>query len=160
MDTLPSNESNFDKPVLIKKDSVLFSEGEHPRFLYIIVTGKVRTFKHDKERLIPMNILKAKDFVGDMSLFNEGETNVSAVAIEDTHVFMIKKSDIHQVLNDCPEWVKNIMGTISGRLSQTMETLSEHRIVDDFIGTSTEISPGEEHLFNDLFDDYKKRRNL
>ena len=152
--------ASFDKPVEYKEGTVIFAEGEPSSFLYIVATGQIRIFKEDKDRLIPISICRDKDFIGELSIFSDEPRSVSAIATEATTVIMIKKSDIKKVVEDCPDWVSNIMITLSDRLRGSIDMLREHHIVDDITDHGGELEAKDEKHFHKLIDDYRKRRGL
>ena len=86
--------ASFDKPVEYKEGTVIFAEGEPSSFLYIVAAGEIRIFKEDKDRLIPISIARSKDFIGELSIFNDEPRSVSAIATEATTVIMVKKRDM------------------------------------------------------------------
>ena len=152
--------ASFDKPVEYKEGTVTFAEGEPSSFLYIVAAGEIRIFKEDKDRLIPISIARSKDFIGELSIFNDEPRSVSAIATEATTVIMVKKSDIRKVIKDCPDWVSNIMITLSDRLRGSIDMLREHRIVDDITDHGGELDAQAEKKFHKSIDDYRKRRGL
>ncbi len=152
--------SNFDKPVSFKRGQVIFAEGEASSYLYIVVSGEVRVFKENSGKLMPVTIVGPKDFIGELSMFNDEPRSATAIATKDTQLMIIKKSDIRKVLRSCPEWVSNIMITISDRLRSTVEVLREHRIVDDLSEGAGEVTPQDLKEFKKNVDSYRSRRGL
>jgi CRP-like cAMP-binding protein len=152
--------ASFDKPVDYKEGTVIFSEGEPSSYLYIVVSGEIRIFKEDKDRLIPISIAKNKDFIGELSIFSDEPRSVSAIATSATSVIMLKKSDIRKVIKDCPDWVSNIMVTLSDRLRGSIDMLREHRIVDDITDGGEDLDAQAEKKFHKSIEDYRKRRGL
>lgn len=153
--------SQFDKPISYKKGQVIFAEGEASSYLYIVVSGEIRIFKEDKSRLIPISLIGPKDFIGELSMFSDDPRSATAIATKDSQLMIIKKSDIKRVLRDCPEWVSNIMITISDRLRSTVEVLREHRIIDDLHpGNSEPISDADMANFQGAVEAYRSRRGL
>ncbi|MFT6068906.1 MAG: CRP-like cAMP-binding protein [Bacteriovoracaceae bacterium] len=152
--------ASFDKPVDYKEGTVIFSEGEPSSYMYIVVSGEIRIFKEDKDRLIPISIAKSKDFIGELSIFNDEPRSVSAIAVASSTVIVLKKSDIRKVIKECPDWVSNIMVTLSDRLRGSIDMLREHRIVDDITNAGDELDSQAEKKFHKLIQDYRKRRGL
>jgi CRP-like cAMP-binding protein len=152
--------ASFDKPVDYKEGTVIFAEGEPSSFLYIVVSGEIRIFKEDKDRLIPISIARSKDFIGELSIFSDEPRSVTAIATEASTVIMIKKTDIRKVIKDCPDWVSNIMVTLSDRLRGSIDMLREHRIVDDITDHGGELEHKDEKMFHKDIDEYRKRRGI
>ena len=151
--------SNFDDPVQFKKGKVLFAEGEPSSFLYIVLSGEVRIFKENKSRLIPISVIKEKDFIGELSMFNDEPRSATAIATEQTEVMIIKKAEIRKVIKECPDWVTNIMVTLSDRLRNTVDVLREHRIEDD-MQEAKPLSDQDMAEFQKSIEEYKTRRGL
>ncbi len=152
--------ASFDKPVDYKEGTVIFAEGEPSSFLYIVASGEIRIFKEDKDRLIPISVARSKDFIGELSIFSDEPRSVSAIATSETTVIMVKKSDIRKVIKECPDWVSNIMITLSDRLRGSIDMLREHRIVDDITDPGGDVDAKTEKEFKKSIDEYRKRRGL
>lgn len=154
------HENNLDNIIKFSKDSVLMVEGEASSYLYLIKSGVVRTVKEEGHRLIPVGIVRGRGFIGELSIFGDDVRTISAIAVEDSEVYMIKKSDIRKVLHDCPEWVTSIMVTISDRLKSSVDMLIEHGIVDDFYEQNLELTIQQEKKFKAVLEDFRERRGL
>jgi len=159
MNDLPKKD-NFKDLVHVKKGTVLFHEGEPSSFLYIISKGKISIIKEDGGRIHPLAEIGEKSFIGELSMFNEENRNASAIAKEDTDVFMIKKSDIKKVLKNCPEWVTNIMLTLTDRLRDVDELMREHRVTNNALENDLEIHPEEQKNIKEALESYRSRRGL
>lgn len=157
---MSSTSSNFDEPVKYAKGHVIFAEGEPSSYLYIVISGEVRIFKEDKNRVIPISVVREKDFIGELSMFSDEKRSASAVATKDTQLMLIKKSDIRKVLKMCPDWVTEIMNTLSERLRGTIDILREHRIEDDLSEAGKPLTVEESNQIAKAIKDYKTRRGL
>jgi CRP-like cAMP-binding protein len=99
-----------------KKDSVYF-EGDHPNFLYYLNSGKVKTFKMNKDgKEFVTNLYKAGDFLGYKSLITEESYEESATALELTEITLIPKEDFLHLLYSSKEvshkFIKMLAGSI------------------------------------------------
>ena len=155
-----SRKDNFKEEISLKKGAVLFHEGEASSFMYIISKGKVGILKESDGRVTPLAIVREKNFIGEMSLFNDEVRSASAVALEDTLVFMIKKTDIRKVLKNCPDWVTNIMITLTDRLRDVDGIMREHRISENELSNEFELHSDEQKQVISALEDYKKRRGI
>ncbi len=152
---------NFDKPVSFKKGQVIFAEGEASTYLYIVAKGEVAIVKEGKGRVSPISTVSTQDFIGELSMFNDEPRSATAIALSDCELVLVKKTDIRKVLRDCPDWVTNIMVTISDRLRSTVDVLREHRIVDEIQSShGTTINDNDLASFSKNVDEYRKRRGL
>ncbi len=82
-----------------KKKGALFYEGEYPNFLYFIDKGKIKTYKmnEDGKELIT-GLYKAGDFIGYLALLENIEYPESAVALEESEVYLIPRRDFLALL--------------------------------------------------------------
>ena len=154
------SKGNLNDAVTFSKGTVLMVEGEASNYLYLVKKGAIKTFKKDGHKLTVVGIIREKGFVGELSVFTTGTRNMSAITIEDSEVFLIKQTEIQKVLGDCPDWVTNIMSTISERLISSREMLIEHSIINDLYDNDLELSIAEEKEFIKLLDDYCERRGI
>ena len=155
-----SKKDNFKDEIVLKKDAVLFTEGEASSFMYIIAKGKIGILKESDGKVMPLAIVGEKSFIGEMSLFNDETRSATAIALEESHVYMIKKTDIRKVLKNCPEWVTNIMITLTDRLRDVDELMREHRVVDTTLSEKFELNPAEQKEVLSSIVEYKKRRGV
>ena len=99
-----------------KKDTIYF-EGDYPNFLYFVNSGKVKTFKMNKDgKEFVTNLYKAGDFLGYKSLINEETYEESATALEPTEISLIPKEDFLHLLYSSKEvshkFIKMLAGSI------------------------------------------------
>ncbi len=82
-----------------KKKGALFYEGEYPNFLYFIDKGKIKTYKmnEDGKELIT-GLYKEGDFIGYLALLENIEYPESAVALEESEVYLIPRRDFLALL--------------------------------------------------------------
>ncbi len=149
----------FEDFVVHKEGHVLFAEGDPSQFLYVVKTGKIGIFKEKNRRLLPISILGAKDFVGELSLFNaESKRTASAIVVDCAELGVIRKSDVSHVLRDCSTWVSQLMMDLSERLRTTTILLREHNILDDMSENAFHFKPETLSKYWVFIQDYKKRR--
>ncbi len=77
-----------------KKKDLIFREGEHPRWLYFVESGKVKIVKtSDDGRELIVKVAQTGDFLGFLSLFKEDTYLESAAALEDCSIKLVPKQD-------------------------------------------------------------------
>ena len=82
-----------------KKRENVYEEGDYPRYLYFIKTGKIKIFKTNesgKEYII--DILKEGDFLGYVDLIKDTPYTESAAALEEAELSLIPKDDFAALL--------------------------------------------------------------
>lgn len=88
------------KPKLLKKKAVIFTEGDSPSYVYFIKSGSIKTFKsHPDGKELITNVYKEGDFFGYEPLMENSAYTESAIAMEDSEVISIGKSDFLTLLN-------------------------------------------------------------
>ncbi len=82
-----------------RRKEALFYEGEYPNFLYFIHQGKVKSYKmnEDGKELIT-GLYKPGDFLGYLAILENAEYPDSAVALEDSTVYLIPRNDFMALL--------------------------------------------------------------
>lgn len=110
--------------ILLNEDEILFSEGVFADQMYIILSGQVAVYKSKKR----VAILKAGDFVGEMSLIESSVRSATAIGLS-KEALLIEVSE---------EKFKNFLISDPHAMFSMMKTLSK-RIRDDLHEMSTEM---------------------
>ncbi len=77
-----------------RKKDIIFREGENPRWLFFVESGKVKVYKtSDDGRELIVKVAQGGDFLGFLALFKEDAYPESAAALEDCSVKLVPKSD-------------------------------------------------------------------
>jgi CRP/FNR family cyclic AMP-dependent transcriptional regulator len=135
----------------IKKDTLLFKEGDLPENFFIVLSGTVSCFKEYNDRLVPVYSAGEKDLVGEDCLFSDSNKYYySAIALEDVEVIRITKSEVFKFLNLHKAWVKNILQNISHKIQHTTELIAEHRILDDRLMAGEDFTDDDEAYFKKI----------
>ncbi len=81
------------------KKSEIYTEHSHPRYLFFIHTGKIKTFKTNEwgKELIT-NIYRAGEFLGYESLIKNEKYNDNATALENVELSLIPKDEFLDLL--------------------------------------------------------------
>jgi CRP-like cAMP-binding protein/CheY-like chemotaxis protein len=127
-----NNKSEQGLPVLldhrttkkIRKNDLLFSEGDCPFYLYFIASGKIKTFKSNewgKEYI--MDIYKEGEFFGYGVLIEDSNHKETAIAIENSEVMQIPKQEFLDLLHSNNEVAMKFMKLISSNASKAADKL-------------------------------------
>lgn len=86
----------------LPKKQFLYNEGKRPKYLYYIVSGKLKTYKMNEDgKEYITNLYNAGDYLGYISLLENRSYVDNAEVLEDAEVAMIPKDDfLHLVYND------------------------------------------------------------
>lgn len=114
------------KSRIYRKGDIIFTEGDAPAVLYIIHEGRIKLYRDTEDgREVIMNILGNGEFFGEMTLFTGEPLKASAVALDDSILCSISRSDMLVILNENPSIAVKIMEILTRRL-----TYAENRIED------------------------------
>lgn len=109
-----------------RKKDVIFKEGEYPRWLYYVESGKVKLFKtSDDGRELIVKIAQTGDFMGFLPLFAETNYPESAMALEDCQVKLLPKQDFIALVfgnrDVNARFIKMLAGHVAEREQQLIE---------------------------------------
>jgi CRP-like cAMP-binding protein/ActR/RegA family two-component response regulator len=114
-----------------KKD-LIFKEGEHPRWLYFVESGKVKIYKTSSDgRELIVTIAQAGDFLGFLPLLSDTTYAESATALEGCAIKLVPKQDFitlvyaNRDVNAC--FIKMLAGHVVEREQQLIE-LAYHSV--------------------------------
>lgn len=109
-----------------KKGKQLFKEGEDTKGLYLIHSGKVEISKltHDgwKQTLA---ILTREHFLGELSIIEQRNHEATAIALEDTEVFLITKKDFERMETQDAALTSRLMKKLVIILSMNLRRMNE-----------------------------------
>lgn len=93
----------------------VFVEGEPGDALYLIVEGKVKAHKGDKE-LARMGV---RDVFGEISVLDSEPRSATVTAVEDAVLLKIGRDDFRDILSERPEIAMGVMKVLTRRLRET-----------------------------------------
>lgn len=107
-----------------KKD-IIYQEGEYPKQLFFVKQGKVKTVKanEDGKELI-LSLYGEKDFIGFLPFIQSTKYRESAVALEDTELFIIPQKEFLDLL----QTNANVTGYLFKHLAQEVVEKGEQLI--------------------------------
>jgi CRP/FNR family transcriptional regulator len=118
------------------KNEIILLEEDTPNYMYIIYSGKVKAVQTSidgKEQILAIHG-KGESF-GEMSLLDGKTSPATVVAMEDTHVGLVKRSDVEKYLLGKDKVQRQIILTLCSRLREAwlrLKVLSfadaEHRV--------------------------------
>lgn len=114
----------------IKKGELLFRENEPCEYFYILCSGSICIFKESNNRIIPFHVHTKNELIGEESVF-KGHYLYNATALEDSELAILESNDLNKYLDANSLWIKNILNEISTRISSSISSLVEHKIVDN-----------------------------
>ena len=84
------------------KKQTLYSEGKRPRFLYYLVSGKVKAFQtHEDGKEYITDLFSAGSFIGYTALIEDKNYNDNATILEDAEIMQIPREEfMGMIYND------------------------------------------------------------
>lgn len=109
----------------LKKNEILFNEGENGDDMFFIKTGSFDVLKKvDGTDEMFIATLNAGELVGELSPIMGSARSATVRAREDSTVLAIPKAKLHEILEGLPKWFKILLPTIISRLNETTLALA------------------------------------
>lgn len=106
-----------------KKDNIYF-ENDFPTHLYYINSGKVKTYKMNRDgKEFVTNLYKSGEFLGYKSLISDDVYYESAASLEETEVTLIPKQDFLNLLYSSKEVSTKFIKMLAGSVNSKQEEL-------------------------------------
>jgi CRP/FNR family transcriptional regulator, cyclic AMP receptor protein len=112
--------------VNVKKDEILFEEGDFPECMYIIRTGQFKIYVVDGETEKELSVVGPGNLIGEMSLFDKKLRSASVKATADSSVIKLSYLQLEKQLDQMPDWVKITMKSMSEKLRLANKKIIEH----------------------------------
>jgi CRP-like cAMP-binding protein len=81
------------------KKQTLYQEGKRPRFLYYLVSGKVKSYKtHEDGKEYITDLFSAGDFIGYTALIEDTNYNDTAIILEEADIMQIPRDEFLQMV--------------------------------------------------------------
>lgn len=92
----------FENPVIdkYKRKQIIFSEGNHPQYLFYVLKGKVKAFKTSEDgKELTVGLYATGDFLGYTALLEEATYKVTAKVLEDAEIALIPSKDFFELIH-------------------------------------------------------------
>jgi len=111
---------------IFKKGQVVYYDGDPANGLYLIISGKVKTIKLDKDgRELMTGIYTSEDYLGiNAGLSNEAYSD-TATALEDSIICHIPKVQLEELMNLYPVVSRGFIKTLSNDIRDKEELLMQ-----------------------------------
>jgi CRP/FNR family transcriptional regulator, cyclic AMP receptor protein len=109
-----------------RKGDVLCRKGEEGNTLFMIISGKVKIARQSRsgEEVI-LAFLSAGDFCGEMALLDGLPRSADAIAVEDSTLYILTRSDFLSCVINNERAVKSILSTLSKRMRKADDFLAD-----------------------------------
>ena len=100
-----------------KKDITILDEDETGSALFVIISGKVKVSREsDDGKEVILTILNESDFFGEMAILDGLSRSAGVIAIEETELFIIQRTDFLNLLQEHPEISVALLQELTRRL--------------------------------------------
>ena len=102
-----------------KKKQIIYSEGNHPHWLYYILKGKVKTYRSNENgKELVTELLSEGDFLGYIAMLEDTVYKDSAAALEETELAIIPRADFDNLINTDKEVAQKLIRMLAKNISQ------------------------------------------
>jgi CRP-like cAMP-binding protein len=113
------------------KDTVVFFENEEGDFLFMILEGRIKvTILGDDGREIILSVLGPGDFFGEMALLDNEPRSATAIAVEDSELLSLHRTDFQSVLADNRSITSALIKILTVRLRRANQQISTLALLD------------------------------
>ncbi len=104
---------------------VVFVEGDIGRALFILESGKIELTRLGPDgKNVPVYTLRPGEFFGEMALLEQLPRTASATAVERSHLYLLYRSKLEQILHYYPRVGVSIMTHLAQILSARLRRAS------------------------------------
>lgn len=119
------------RPHRFDADQTIFFQGDRGDALYIIESGRVRIYVLAEDgQEVSVTLYGPGDLFGEMALLDQRPRSATAVAMEDTRLFVLPRRYFYYHLRESYQLALNLMSTLSIRLRQTTEAVQSLTSLD------------------------------
>ncbi len=113
------------------KDAVVFFENEEGDFFFMILDGRIKvTILGDDGREVILSLLGPGDFFGEMALLDQEPRSATAIAVEDSELLSLHRTDFQTVLSDNRTITSGLIRVLTGRLRRANHQISTLALLD------------------------------
>ena len=113
------------------KDTVVFFENEEGDFFFTILEGRIKvTILGDDGREVILSVLGSGDFFGEMALLDNEPRSATAIAVEESELLSLHRTDFQSVLNDNRSITSALIRVLSARLRRANHQISTLALLD------------------------------
>jgi CRP/FNR family cyclic AMP-dependent transcriptional regulator len=112
------------KPRDCAKNRVILFAHDPCEAFYIVLTGQVKVMLIAEDgREVILSLVREGDFFGEMALMDDEPYSSSAIAMEDSQLLVLQRSDFRRCIAEMPEMSFGLLRALCGRLLE-----ADHRI--------------------------------
>ena len=106
------------------KKQVLYQEGNRPRFVYYVVSGKLKSIKmHEDGKEYIQELFGEGDFIGHLPIIEDRNYDDAVVVLEIAEILQLPKDDFMQMMNAEPAVLNKFVRLMSKNIREKEERL-------------------------------------
>ncbi len=110
----------------LKKETVVFHEGDPASAFYLVRSGQVKIFKASRDgREQVFSILGEGQIFGDVPAFDGGPYPASAATMTGAEIYLIRRDDFQELVRRHPEIALRVIQVLGSRLRQALELVRD-----------------------------------
>lgn len=107
------------KTIRLVAKEVVYEEGNTPKFLYYILSGKIKTTKtHEDGKSLVLGLYNAGDFFGYVAMLQETRYMATAVVMEDAELALIPRQEAEDIFNRTPLLINKFVRMLAKNLTE------------------------------------------
>ena len=110
----------------LRRDTVVFHEGDPGSAFYLVKTGRVKIYKssaYGREQVL--SILGDGQIFGDVPTFDGGPYPATAATMTEAEIYLIRREDFQGILRRHPEIALKVIQVLGARLRQSLELIRD-----------------------------------
>ncbi len=108
------------------KGKIVYQPGDNAKYLYLIHSGYVRTYRLSPEgREVTFGLLGAGNIFGELALISSAPQSSFAEIMDEAEISLLPRADFEEMLRRRPDVAYNVMVRISERLHQAEDLIED-----------------------------------
>ncbi len=104
----------------LKRKEIVYREGDRPRYLYLLQTGKVKVFRMSEDgKEYITDLFKPGDFFGVSALMRETTYGDTAEVLEDSEICLIPADDFYALIHSDKDVAHRFIQLLANHLEET-----------------------------------------
>mgnify|MGYP000695856542 CR=1 FL=1 len=111
-----------------KKDEIIFEQNSQPTYIYIVLTGRVKTFSNYQATTLELLVLERGQCFGETALIGIQPHSVTAVALDDCELLVLSPEALTTLFEKDKALYSMLVLNIARETSRNLRDSREHFI--------------------------------
>jgi CRP-like cAMP-binding protein len=139
--------------VSIKKEQVVYRQGEDAHNMYILSSGKLVGLIESEGRVYPSFICSAPAVIGEEILSEEKKYKCHVLTLEDCAFDLVSSELVDEYLDQAPSWSTDLIQNIVDKFEDTLNAQGANRIIPENIEAELNYSDELEIKFQKIINE-------